>query len=397
MARDGSGNYSRIHNWVTDLGNSIPVTASRHDAEDDSIATALTNSLDRSAGGGGDILRDVGMSNHKFTALATGSALTDSINLDDVQSGKILFFGTTGGTSTVYTLAPSPSINAYDTGMAFYFKVDQDCGATPTLNISAKGARNLVWQNQVDGASVSIQAGDLQTDKFYRGIITATEIAVENVSVASTTTKGVVELATSAEAEAITDTERALTPNSITNIANKVLIETQVASNTGTIAFLTGIDSTYKNYLVEFTNVRPITDDVEFRMLITEDGGSTYKSGASDYGFSNGGYSSAGALSYLDNANSFFSLSDNSVGVKLGNVSNESYNGEIIIYNPSLSGFNKIIKGQVAYDSAGATSDVVNMTIGGKYYGTQNAINGWRFFMSSGNISVGTFKLYGLR
>lgn len=180
MARDGSGNYTRIHNWVTDLGNSIPITASRMDAEMDSEATALTNSLDRSAGGGGDILRNVGMSNNKLTSLGSGSALTDSINLDDVQSGKIIFFGTTAGSATVYTLAPSPSINALDTGMPFLFKVDQDCGASPTLNISAKGAKNMKKYNKVTGAKVDITTGDLQTSVFYKGVYDGTDVVILN-------------------------------------------------------------------------------------------------------------------------------------------------------------------------------------------------------------------------
>lgn len=183
MARDGSGNYSRIHNWVTDLGNSIPVTASRMDAEMDSEATALTNSLDRSASGGGDILRDVGMSNHKFTSMSDGSALTDSINYKQVQNGEILFFGTTAGTSTVYTLAPSPSIDALDTGMWFWFKVDEDCGASPTLNISAKGAKNMKKFDEVAGSKVAIEALDLQTSVFYLGYYDGTDVIVFNPAI----------------------------------------------------------------------------------------------------------------------------------------------------------------------------------------------------------------------
>lgn len=180
MARDGSGNYTRIYNWVTDLGNSIPITASRVDAEMDSEATALTNSLDRSASGGGDILRNVGMSNNKFTAMADGSALTDSITYKQVQNGEILFFGTTAGSSTVYTLAPSPSIDALDTGMAFWFKVDEDCGASPTINISAKGAVNLLKDNKITGSQVNLTALDLQTGVFYLGIYNGTGVVVQN-------------------------------------------------------------------------------------------------------------------------------------------------------------------------------------------------------------------------
>ena len=180
MARDGSGNFSRLYSWITDLANSIPITASRMDGEQDGIATALTNSLDRSSAGGGDILRDVGMSNHKFTSMSDGSALTDSIVYKQVQNGEILFFGTTAGTSTVYTLSPSPSIDALDTGMEFAFKVDEDCGDDPTINISAKGAVNLLKDNKITGAQVNLTALDLQTGVFYKGLYNGTGVVVSN-------------------------------------------------------------------------------------------------------------------------------------------------------------------------------------------------------------------------
>lgn len=45
MAYNGSGTFSRVFNWVTDKSNSVPVTASRQDTEDDGFATGLSNAI----------------------------------------------------------------------------------------------------------------------------------------------------------------------------------------------------------------------------------------------------------------------------------------------------------------------------------------------------------------
>ncbi len=45
MPFNGSGTFTRVHDWTTDLGNNVKITASRMDAEDDGIATALTNCI----------------------------------------------------------------------------------------------------------------------------------------------------------------------------------------------------------------------------------------------------------------------------------------------------------------------------------------------------------------
>lgn len=45
MAFNGSGTFVRVHSWATDKTNTVPVTASRMDAEDDGMATGLSNCL----------------------------------------------------------------------------------------------------------------------------------------------------------------------------------------------------------------------------------------------------------------------------------------------------------------------------------------------------------------
>ncbi len=54
---------------------------------------------------------------------------------------------TTGGTSTAYTLTPSGTYSAYSTRMAFLVKFHVATGASPTINVSALGAKALKWPN----------------------------------------------------------------------------------------------------------------------------------------------------------------------------------------------------------------------------------------------------------
>ena len=76
-----------------------------------------------------------------------------------------------------------------------------------------------------------------------------------------------------------------LTNNSIANvtsynasvaIGNMVLISSQTASNSASISFTTGIDSTYKEYQFWFVDIHPRTDNVAFTFNMSTDSGSNY-------------------------------------------------------------------------------------------------------------------------
>lgn len=54
------------------------------------------------------------------------------------------------------------------------------------------------------------------------------------------------------------------------------LISTQTASNSASISFTTGIDSTYKEYQFWFIDIHPRTDNVYFQFNMSTDSGSNY-------------------------------------------------------------------------------------------------------------------------
>ena len=56
----------------------------------------------------------------------------------------------------------------------------------------------------------------------------------------------------------------------------QTLILSQTVTNQATVSFTSDIDSTYKEYVFEFFNINPATDDVDFGFQASIDGGSNY-------------------------------------------------------------------------------------------------------------------------
>ena len=78
------------------------------------------------------------------------------------------------------------------------------------------------------------------------------------------------------------------------------LISTQTASNSSTISFTSGIDSTYKEYVFKFIDIHPASDNVTFQVGF-RDGGSDYDATKTTifyraYNYENG---SSNALAYV--------------------------------------------------------------------------------------------------
>lgn len=76
---------------------------------------------------------------------------------------------TTAGTAAAYTLAPSPAIDAYTAGQRFHVKFHVLGAATPTINVSGKGAKSIK-QYDSSGAKVAAVIGLAQvSDIVYDG------------------------------------------------------------------------------------------------------------------------------------------------------------------------------------------------------------------------------------
>jgi hypothetical protein len=92
----------------------------------------------------------------------------------------------TDGTSTAYTLTPSPAISAYIVGQSFWVTFHTASGPSPTLQISGVATPpSLVRQNSA-GAYVNIAAGEIPINHRSRvTLLSATQALVEYMPPAS--------------------------------------------------------------------------------------------------------------------------------------------------------------------------------------------------------------------
>lgn len=86
--------------------------------------------------------------------------------LDDFDPRPASFWGTTAGTSTVYTLAANPSIDANSFTHIFLIEFNITCGDDPTLAIDGLSAL-LIKKYNLDSTLSNLEAGDVLTNTRY--------------------------------------------------------------------------------------------------------------------------------------------------------------------------------------------------------------------------------------
>jgi hypothetical protein len=194
-----------------------------------------------------------------------------------------------------------------------------------------------------------------------------------------------------------------LTNNSIANVTaynasvatgGMVLLSSQTASNSASISFTTGINSTYKEYQFWFINIHARTDDTQFEFNMSTDSGSNYnvtKTTTYIESYHNEADGVTG-LPYADSKDLAQSTSFQRLLHSLGSGADENGSGTLQIFNPASTTYVKhfIMNGihNASFDYA------LNDLIAG-YGNTTSAVNAVQFKMSSGNFD-GTILMYGI-
>ena len=196
MAFNGTGTFLRIHNWVTDKVNAIPITASRVDAELDGMATGLSNCITKD--GQTTISANIPLNSFKLTGLGVGTARTDAITVGQVQDNQFLYLGTTSGTADAYTLAPSPAITAYTTTQQFTAKISAtNLTTTPYLQVSSiasPATTAVIKKLSATKTEIAVAIGDLVANGIYtfkRNSANDAWIVLELLNPATITTQGI--------------------------------------------------------------------------------------------------------------------------------------------------------------------------------------------------------------
>ena len=178
-------------------------------------------------------------------------------------------------------------------------------------------------------------------------------------------------------------------------------IKKLTASASATLSFVDGtdgvvLDDTYKEYIFTFNNIHPATDGASFQFNISIDSGSNYNVAKTStsilyYHFESGSNS---GLQYDTNRDLAQGTGFQDITEQQDNDNDSSASGTLTLFNPSSTTFVKhfITDSTMVRDGAKIYS-----TKNAGYGNTTSAVDAIQFKMSSGNIDLGTIKLYGIK
>ena len=172
------------------------------------------------------------------------------------------------------------------------------------------------------------------------------------------------------------------------------LISTQTASNSTSISFTTGIDSTYKEYQFYFIDIHPRTDDTFFTFNLSTDSGSNYNVTKTTTFFQATHFENGtGAdLSYTGVNDLAQDTGFQRLVHSIGNGADENTGGSMSLFNPASTTYVKHFISDVSTNRTGGGN---LHTFSAGYGNTTSAINAVQFKMTSGNMD-GTILLYGI-
>ena len=173
-----------------------------------------------------------------------------------------------------------------------------------------------------------------------------------------------------------------------------VLISTSTASNSSSLSFTSGIDSTYKEYIFKFINIHPVTNSQHFQVNF-RDGSSAFdatKTTTAFYAYQDETGSSTD-LTYLSSLDLAQSTAYQSICGTVGNGNDESFSGTMHLFDPSNTTF---VKHFISDNSTVHRSDIAWTNYVAGYANTTSAIDAINFKFASGNIDSGVIKMYGV-
>lgn len=360
--------------------------------------------------------------------------------------------GSAGGTANVLTLTPAPALGSYAAGIIYNLLLTAtNTASAPTINVSGLGAKTVKYNN--GSGKVSLPIGGLQNGTIATIIYDGTDFVLLNarpynpataiasaatinldsalgdyVSLTGTTTVTAITLkqgqectCVAAAAFILTNGASLILPSgaNITTAAGdsfvvrgeaagvvrivsyikadgtgligsgtRVLLETQTAAADASIDFTTGIDATYDSYIIEGIAVKAAVDSIGAYIRTSTDGGATFDAGAGNYIYAGIGLLDATVANINGTSDTKIQISHT-----MGNVGDERFNFTLKIFNPS-----DVNQCYMEYSTSGFESASRAAILHGTGIRLASAdVDAIRILMSSGNITSGTFKLYGIK
>lgn len=286
------------------------------------------------------------------TTFTDGVTLTAAAWFNDVNTRTYIYLSGVAGTNTVTATGPS-SMSAYAAGQMFILQPANTSTGAITLNISPSGAAAIGAKNLLV-RGLTCTGGELVQDVPALVCYDGTQFNIVGIL-----------------------------PRGL------YLIEQKTLAGGASCDFTTNLSGVFAQYMVTFTGVVPATDNVEFHCRLSQ--AAAFVSSAGAYRYARRVLTDAAASGDAG------STGDTEVVLCLGAGSGtgESIDGRLWLTNPSSTVLYKKIGWEI--EQYNATPALVTISGTGVLTASAAAVDGIQFLMSSGNISAGTFALYGLR
>lgn len=176
---------------VTRAGKGSPLTNTEMDSNltnlnNDKLegpASSIDSEIALFSGTGGKTIKRASLSGIVKATSGVASAATDGtdyISPTAQQNQTVLSF-TTGGTSTAFTLTPSPAVSALAAGQEFDVTFHAAAGTTPTLSISGLTAKLLKYRDGT-GAKQAVTATQIPSGWRSKVVYDGTDYIVREIA-----------------------------------------------------------------------------------------------------------------------------------------------------------------------------------------------------------------------
>lgn len=406
---NGSGTFNRSYSWVNDKANSIDITASRFDTEDNGFATGLSTvickdgqtttvavipfNLGISASAGSTSQMMVG----KTGELTTGIYSSGTGNIDIASGGTRVGGFTTNGLDNTALGGGTPAAAAVTTLNA--------SGASTLTGAVALGStiNKLTLTAPATGSTLTITDGKTLavtntltlsgTDSTVMTFPGTTDTVVTLAATQTLTNKTITALASASTGVTQSSGDNS-TKFATTAYVDRgggsamVLLGSATANNSATSLAITGIPSSYQNCKLFIMGIIPATAS-GFYLQFGEGATPTWETSGYQWStFSSNASSASGASGSTSDSGVLLTGPGTASGSNI-------FVAEITLYGLNVAEF-KSITGQTAY--ARNSDGIFNQqSISGQYTSDGNAITAIRIITTIGNISSGSIYLYGLR
>jgi len=300
--------------------------------------------------------------------------------VDEAVAGSTAV-ATTGGTTTL-----TSNNFTSDEARAAILEVTGTLASNATIRIPAVSKLYVVDNSTSGSFTVTVEVSGGTGAVVPQGEVRqvkcdGTDCALVGSGSATATQSGIVELATSAEAETGTDTARAVTPAGVVASINAnsavSVVEAGALSSQATLDIGLGTADMYE---IDLISVLPQTDAQEFQALFSQS--STFLTGAGDYGWG----TNSGSIQQ--------SASDTEIGIisDVGSGATEGLTVTVRIFRPSAASFLKRLTTFGGYWDA-SSSQYFSIVGSGTLLDNTDAIDGVRFLFASGNIASGYYAV----